>query len=74
MDSMNIKSKFVTGIISKFISKKINEQIKTEKTNVSINNIDISFDEDGLTSIRGNIDLKMKSSEVKDLIASFLTL
>lgn len=68
MDEMkiNLGSKFMRKIVSKFLAKQIQKKIGY-KIDINLDELKISF-EDGDTTIKTNVELKMNSVEFTKLM------
>lgn len=66
MDEMKIQSKFLTGLISKIITKNVKKQLGTD-CNVSIN--EITFKNDGSkTTVKLNIEAGIETSKIPEIL------
>lgn len=69
MDEMNIISKFMTGIVSKIVTKILKDKLGY-RIPIQINEIKVKIDEGGQAHIRLNVEADIDKSELIKIINS----
>ena len=72
MDGMKISSAFLTGIISKILAKTLKKKLGLE-IDIQLNEIKVTYDENGKIHASINADADMSKDELKKLLGNKLS-